>query len=45
MQMHMLAEPGMTVAQAQEQKFFASFFFKKEGLPCFTNVSIRADRY
>ncbi len=34
-----LAEPDLTVVQAQEQKFFASFF-KKEGLPCFQNVSL-----
>ncbi len=40
----MLAELGTTVAQAQEQKFFASFF-KKEGLPCLTNVSFEARLY
>ncbi len=30
----MLAEPGLTVAQAQEQKLFASFS-RKEALACF----------
>ncbi len=41
MQAHTLAEPGMTVVQAQEQKFFASFFQKK-GLSCLTYVSLKA---
>ncbi len=39
MQAHMLAEPGLTVAQPWEQKFFASFY-KKEGLSCPAEVSL-----
>ncbi len=42
MQTHILAEPGLTVVQAQEQKFFASFLQKRRpSLPCAMSASTR----
>ncbi len=41
MHAQMLAEPGTTVAQAEEQKFLL-LFFKKEGLACFETINLQA---